>query len=55
MFGIFSHKRNSNKNLIAFPSDPNQNGFHQENKQQKNAGIELVVEEPSYTIGKNVN
>jgi hypothetical protein len=34
MFSIFSHKENANQNSTEIPSHPNQNGYHQENKQQ---------------------
>jgi hypothetical protein len=34
MFNILSHKENGNKNDTVIPSQPNQNGYHQKNKQQ---------------------
>jgi hypothetical protein len=34
MFNVLSHKRNANQNYTESPSQPNQNGYHQENKQK---------------------
>jgi hypothetical protein len=34
MFSIISHQANVNQNYIEISSDLNQNGYHQENKQQ---------------------
>jgi hypothetical protein len=34
MLSIRSHKENTTKNNIEIPLHPNQNGYHQENKQQ---------------------
>jgi hypothetical protein len=33
-FNFFSHQENANQNYLKIPSHPNQNGYHQENKQQ---------------------
>jgi hypothetical protein len=35
MFNILTHKRNANQNHIEILSYSNQNGCHQENKQQQ--------------------
>jgi hypothetical protein len=39
MLNIFNHKGNANQNVIEIPSQPNQNGSHQENKQQQMLGV----------------
>jgi hypothetical protein len=35
MFNILSYRGKANQNYIEIPSHPNQNGYHQENKQQQ--------------------
>jgi hypothetical protein len=35
MFNILNYKRNANQNDTEIPSQPSQNGYHQENKQQQ--------------------
>jgi hypothetical protein len=38
MCNIFIHKGNANQSDTKIPSHPNQNGYHQENKQQMLVG-----------------
>jgi hypothetical protein len=38
MFDTLSHKGNANQNSTRIPSHPNQNGNHQEKKQQQMQG-----------------
>jgi hypothetical protein len=40
MFSILSHQGIANQNYIEIPPYPNQNGCHQENKQQMVARIQ---------------
>jgi hypothetical protein len=39
MFNILSYQGNANQNYIKISSHPNQNGYHQENKQQRGGWI----------------
>lgn len=36
-------------------SHPSQNGYHKENKVVKNAGVDAIEKESTYTVVDNVN
>jgi hypothetical protein len=54
MFNILKHKGNANENYIKILSHPNQNGSHQENKQQMLSKTQ-EKNESLCTVGGSVN
>jgi hypothetical protein len=55
MFNILIHKGNANQNYTNIPSHPSEIGNHQENKHQQMLMKIWEKNEPSYTVGGNVN